>query len=101
VKRALENKRKRQQASKENFRVTTSRDQSARVISKKSCIRTPTASPYSLSAGALDPFDTLAVDSSRLQMLLGDRKLSPSLLYDFQKGFVPRVSTLTSIGGFI
>ncbi|CAJ2507203.1 Uu.00g083890.m01.CDS01 [Anthostomella pinea] len=29
---------------------------------------------FSLSAGALDPFETLAVDSSRLQVLLGNHK---------------------------
>ena len=36
--------------------------------------KSPMPSIFSPSAGALDPFDTLAVDSSRLQALLGNSK---------------------------
>lgn len=72
VKQALENKRKRQQESGDNFRVTASKDKPRRLVSKRARTETRAASLSSLSAGALDPFQTLAVDSSRLQTLLGD-----------------------------
>ncbi|MCJ1454598.1 hypothetical protein MMC28_004951 [Mycoblastus sanguinarius] len=75
VKQALENKRKLQQESGDNFRVTTSKDNPRRLVSKRARTETRAASLSSLSAGALDPFQTLAVDSSRLQTLLGDCKL--------------------------
>ncbi|KAI3317268.1 hypothetical protein HD806DRAFT_541324 [Xylariaceae sp. AK1471] len=74
VKRALENKRKLQQESSDNFRITTPNSKPMRLVSRRTCTRTLTASPFSLSAGELDPFQTLAVNSSRLQTLLGDRK---------------------------
>jgi hypothetical protein len=44
-------------------------------VSRRTRTGTLAASLFSLSAGALDPFQTLAVDSSRLQTLLGDCKL--------------------------
>ena len=66
VKQTLENKRKLQRKSGENFRVTTP---------KRARTATRAVSLSSLSAGALDPFQTLAVDSSRLKTLLGDCKL--------------------------
>ncbi|OKL63696.1 hypothetical protein UA08_00716 [Talaromyces atroroseus] len=76
VKQALENKRKLQQESRDNFRVTTSKDRPRNLMTKKrTCTSSPTASLLSpLSAGTLDPFQTLAVDSSRLQTLLGNYK---------------------------
>ncbi|TVY16452.1 hypothetical protein LARI1_G005751 [Lachnellula arida] len=73
VKQALENKRKLQQESGNNFRVTTSRDKPRRLVGKRRP-GTLAASLFSLFAGTLDPFQTLAVDSSRLQTLIGDYK---------------------------
>ncbi|MCJ1223713.1 hypothetical protein MMC12_000356 [Toensbergia leucococca] len=74
VKQALQKKRKLQQESGDNFRVTASKDKPRRLVNKKARTETRAASLSSLSAGALDPFQTLAVDSSRLQTLLGDYK---------------------------
>lgn len=77
VKQALKNKRMLQQESRDNFRIVSSNDYAKRLASKRR--RRPKSlvmSPYSLSAGALDPFQTLAVDSSRLQVFLGDCKLA-------------------------
>jgi hypothetical protein len=78
VKQALGNKRKLQQASRDNFRVTTSKEKSKKLANKSTRTRAIAASFFSLSAGALDPFQTLAVDSSRLQTLLGDCKYFPN-----------------------
>ncbi|RDW60540.1 hypothetical protein BP6252_11923 [Coleophoma cylindrospora] len=75
VKQALQTKRKLQQESGDNFRVTTSKHKPKRDLSSRSCTGTLVMSSlYSLSAGALDPFQTLAVNSSRLQILLCDYK---------------------------
>ncbi|RDW91726.1 hypothetical protein BP5796_02891 [Coleophoma crateriformis] len=74
VKQALQNKRKLQQESGDNFRVMTSKHKPRRGLSSRSCTGTLTMSLLSLSAGALDPFQTLALDSSRLQILLCDYK---------------------------
>ena len=77
VKQALENKRKLQQESRDNFRVTTSKDKLKlrRLVNKRTRTRALAVSLFSLSAVTLDPFQTLAVDSSRLQTLLGNCKL--------------------------
>ncbi|KAK8017678.1 hypothetical protein PG993_014004 [Apiospora rasikravindrae] len=78
VKHALENKRKLQQEAGNNFRATTPKDLVHRKKSKcqkphaKGDERPPLSS--SLSVGVLDPFETLAVNSSRLQALLSTRK---------------------------
>ncbi|KAF4969183.1 hypothetical protein FSARC_3559 [Fusarium sarcochroum] len=74
VKQALQNKRKIQQASMQNFRVKTPNDEDKpkRTIRKSNHAGVPVSSPVSLSASILDPFQTLAVDSSRLQILLND-----------------------------
>jgi hypothetical protein len=77
VKQALENKRKLQRESRYNFRITTSKDKPKWLMSNRAHTRAPATSLYSLSAGALDPFQTLAVDSSRLMTPLGDCKLLP------------------------
>ncbi|KPM35519.1 hypothetical protein AK830_g11061 [Neonectria ditissima] len=74
VKQALATKRKLQQESSDNFLVTTSMDKPKRLARKNPRAGTVAASLFSLFAGALDPFQTLAVDSSRLQTLLGDYK---------------------------
>ncbi|PYH41298.1 uncharacterized protein BP01DRAFT_349483 [Aspergillus saccharolyticus JOP 1030-1] len=81
IRKALERRRKEQQRSRTNFIVTTFQDPSLRfkldqaVEAPKSFTRTspsPPAPTYSALCGALDPFQTLAVNSARLQALLGD-----------------------------
>ncbi|KAI0975863.1 hypothetical protein F4678DRAFT_418835 [Xylaria arbuscula] len=79
VKQALENKRKIQQEARDNFRVMTPQDQSGRLARKRTHAITITVSPYSLSASMLDPFQSLAENSSRLQTLLGDYEARQSL----------------------
>ncbi|KAK9416635.1 putative Transcription factor domain-containing protein [Seiridium unicorne] len=74
VRRALENKRKLQQDSRDNFRVTTSKDASRSPGNNETCAKISGALFCSVSTGALDPFQTLAVDSSRLQILLSNYK---------------------------
>ncbi|MCJ1291618.1 hypothetical protein MMC34_003163 [Xylographa carneopallida] len=74
VKQALESKRKLQQQSGDNFRTMIPKDETRRSGRQKKHTRTLAESPFSLSTGALDPFHTLPVDSSRLQALLGDYK---------------------------
>ena len=88
VKRALERKRKQQQLSRAKFIIKTFKD---RDLDKSGRTETPcTVTSSSLApvvshlSGALDPFQTLAVNSSRLQALLGDCKcagLRTSLLF--------------------
>ncbi|KFY81268.1 hypothetical protein V500_11570 [Pseudogymnoascus sp. VKM F-4518 (FW-2643)] len=68
VKRALRIKRMVQQESGDNFRVTTSEDHNN--ARRSVCIGTLDRSFCS----GLDPFQTLPVDSSRLQILLGNYK---------------------------
>ncbi|KAI1111627.1 hypothetical protein F5Y14DRAFT_453860 [Nemania sp. NC0429] len=78
AKQALQKKRKRQQEMGAHFRVMTPQDKPG-TPAKTEMAAGPVAgtaavSLHSPSAGALDPFYTLAVDSSRLQTLLGDYK---------------------------
>ena len=56
----------------------TSRDKPRRVVGKgaRRAGTLAATSLFSLSSGTLDPFQTLAVDSSRLQTLIGDCKLA-------------------------
>ncbi|RAH51160.1 uncharacterized protein BO95DRAFT_492313 [Aspergillus brunneoviolaceus CBS 621.78] len=81
LKKALERKRKDQQRSMTNFILTTFEDPNLNpdyndpVETAKACAMTrdsPPAPILSLLSDALDPFQTLAVDSSRLHALLGD-----------------------------
>ncbi|KAI0447227.1 hypothetical protein F4803DRAFT_575414 [Xylaria telfairii] len=72
VKHALRNKRKTQQDSMDNFRVMTSQDKPARFVKRRMRVRTIATPLLSPSIGKLDPFQTLAVDCSRLQALLND-----------------------------
>lgn len=78
VKQALKNKRRLQQRSRENFRITTDTTKTK----QKALTHVPknhgtvVLSPFSLAAGALDPFQSLAVDSTRLQKLLQNCKLT-------------------------
>ncbi|KAL2802077.1 hypothetical protein BJX63DRAFT_426334 [Aspergillus granulosus] len=72
VKAALANKRRQQQLSGDNFPITTLGNPHYAKKKTKGCRRT-SISPILLQLpGALDPFQTLAVDSTRLQVLLGD-----------------------------
>ncbi|KAK8137616.1 hypothetical protein PG984_003109 [Apiospora sp. TS-2023a] len=74
VEQALENKRKLQQEAGDNFRVATSQDVVRRNKSKSRRAEAEVwlvpSTCSSLSASALDPFQTLAVNSTRLQALL-------------------------------
>ncbi|KAJ8131521.1 hypothetical protein O1611_g2104 [Lasiodiplodia mahajangana] len=72
VKQALKNKRKLQQESRDNFRVTTSQDRPGMSVGRRARTGIMAMSFLSPSAGKLDPFETLAVDASRLQALLND-----------------------------
>ncbi|KAI1199771.1 hypothetical protein F5X97DRAFT_295359 [Nemania serpens] len=82
AKQALKKKRKRQQELGDNFRVMTPQDKprmSAKTGAIAGAVAGTVAGTVALSllhpaAGKLDPFNTLAVDSSRLQTLLGDHK---------------------------
>lgn len=76
LKQALESKRRAQQQSGDNFRLSSASDFSRGVVTKRDArnLVVPSRSP---SASKLDPFQSLAVDSSRLQALLGDCKDSP------------------------
>ncbi|RDW64358.1 uncharacterized protein DSM5745_09769 [Aspergillus mulundensis] len=72
VKKALEKKRKRQQLARNNFIVTTLEDRGGSVefgLSQSVARKAPISGQIS---NGLDPFETLAVDSSRLQILLAD-----------------------------
>ncbi|RKK72119.1 hypothetical protein BFJ69_g10382 [Fusarium oxysporum] len=74
VKQALQRKRQLQQKSMQHFSVRTiddERKQTGRNC-KGQCDKRLTSSPASLSASLLDPFQSLAVDSKRLQVLLND-----------------------------
>jgi hypothetical protein len=75
VKQALANKRRIERESRDNFRVTTCQEPPKKLVGKK--IRTTSlAGPlFSPSAGVFDPFQSLAVDSWRLQTLLGNCEL--------------------------
>ncbi|KAL4874724.1 hypothetical protein BJY04DRAFT_233340 [Aspergillus karnatakaensis] len=72
VKKALESKRRHQQLARSNFVNITMADHDHIVETAKPPPITKTAPLFSPFSGALDPFQSLAVDSSRLQVLLGD-----------------------------
>ncbi|KAL4982733.1 hypothetical protein BDW68DRAFT_50099 [Aspergillus falconensis] len=72
VKKALEKKRKHQQLFMNNFAISTLGDFDKPTETAKSRTSTSMAPLLSRLSGALDPFQTLAVDSSRLQVLLDD-----------------------------
>lgn len=74
IKQALESKRKAQRQTSDNFRVTGSAEKAVKITNRGVRTDLVALSPFSLAAGILDPFQTLAVDSSRLQSLLADRK---------------------------
>lgn len=74
MKQALKNKRQLEQQSGDNFRVKICRNEARRSVGKARCTGVLVPPLLSLSAGVLDPFQTLAVESSRLQALLGDSK---------------------------
>ncbi|TXC04536.1 hypothetical protein FocTR4_00000173, partial [Fusarium oxysporum f. sp. cubense] len=74
VKQALQKKRQLQQESMQHFSVRTMQDEREqwRTICKTRCDKRITPLPASLSANLLDPFQSLAVDSKRLHILLND-----------------------------
>ncbi|KAL4938712.1 hypothetical protein BDV06DRAFT_231562 [Aspergillus oleicola] len=74
VKKALEKKRTRQQLSGSNFAITTLSNPctSNTTITSRARAPSPRSLPCQILGSALDPFQTLAVDSSRMQVLLGD-----------------------------
>ncbi|TRX98421.1 hypothetical protein FHL15_000495 [Xylaria flabelliformis] len=74
VKHALKNKRETQQEQRKNFRVMTPKNKQENSGRRRTRVGTEIAPLRSLSVSMLDPFQTLAVDSSRLQTLLGDYK---------------------------
>ncbi|KAK1238228.1 hypothetical protein MKX08_002807 [Trichoderma sp. CBMAI-0020] len=73
VKHALKAKRLLEQESKRNFRVTLLKEEGNELINESHFAKPP-ALISSLSPSAIDPFDTLPVDNSRLQMLLDDSR---------------------------
>ncbi|KAI0187989.1 hypothetical protein EV127DRAFT_136959 [Xylaria flabelliformis] len=74
VKQALKNKREMQQEQRNNFRVMTPKNKQENSGRRRTRTATEITPLRSLSVSMLDPFQTLAVDSSRLQTLLGDYK---------------------------
>jgi len=75
VKQALQNKRRLEQQSSNNFRSTTVNNKVRKAGFDPAQQGIPALSPFALSASTLDPFQTLAVDSSRLQTFLGNCKI--------------------------
>ncbi|CVK84384.1 uncharacterized protein FPRN_01935 [Fusarium proliferatum] len=63
-----------QQQSMQHFAVRTIEDEriQTRSICRRHCTKRTIPSPVALSASLLDPFQSLAVDSKRLQILLND-----------------------------
>jgi hypothetical protein len=80
VKQALQSKRKEQKASLQNFCIRTIEDgeKLKRGTRRGKSGATLTPSPISLFASVFDPFQTLAVDTKRLQALLNNGEFSPS-----------------------
>jgi hypothetical protein len=78
VKQALQSKRKEQKASMQHFCIRTIEDEKKpkRGQRRGKPGGTLTPSPISLSATVLDPFQTLAVDTKRLQALLNNGEFS-------------------------
>ncbi|KAF5686297.1 nucleoside diphosphate sugar epimerase [Fusarium circinatum] len=74
VKQALQKKRQRQQESMQHFSVRTLEDEQeqSRRLCKRQGDRQISPSPVALSASLLDPFQSLPVNSKRLQILLND-----------------------------
>ncbi|KAL4796660.1 hypothetical protein BDV19DRAFT_79417 [Aspergillus venezuelensis] len=74
VKKALEKKRKRQQLSGNNFTITTLSHLYTDDYTSGSEASLSLQMPCRILGSTLDPFQVLAVDSSRLQVLLGDHR---------------------------
>ncbi|KAF5254489.1 hypothetical protein FANTH_747 [Fusarium anthophilum] len=74
VKQALQKKRQQQQESMQHFSVRTLEDEQeqSRKVCKRQRDRQISPSPVALSASLLDPFQSLPVNSKRLQILLND-----------------------------
>lgn len=86
VKQALRSKRNLQQKVHGNFfSVMLQHGPGRSVVKGTQLSQTLARSPFSLSADALDPFNTLAVDSSRLKVLLKQCEYSPKHGLQFLK----------------
>ncbi|KAH8801797.1 putative N-ethylmaleimide reductase [Xylogone sp. PMI_703] len=70
IKRALENKRKLQQRSGHNFRITSLNEHPRRKVAQRTWEYHSTLLTSSPTAGLLNPFQMLAADSSRLRTWL-------------------------------
>ncbi|KAL7904694.1 hypothetical protein GGI35DRAFT_192332 [Trichoderma velutinum] len=73
VKRALKAKRLLEQKSNDNFRVVVLGEESNALVNESPLIDPPVLH-QSLSANEIDPFGMLPVDTSRLQILLGNNR---------------------------
>ncbi|PKK44067.1 hypothetical protein CI102_10756 [Trichoderma harzianum] len=71
TKRGLKAKRLLEQKANHNFRVAVLGEESNALVNESRLINPPVLH-RSLSAGKIDPFGVLPVDTSRLQILLGD-----------------------------
>ncbi|KAK0724292.1 hypothetical protein B0H67DRAFT_640860 [Lasiosphaeris hirsuta] len=108
VAQGLERKRKLQQASGGNFVVRTGKSYRARgpaANPKPSRDRAliPNLLSAQVSAGTLDPFQSLAVDSSRLQALLGNHKArqAPEPVFTFEHEFAFQNFRSVFLTGFL
>ena len=79
VARGLEQKRKLQQESGDNFRGVSLKNDPGQPASKRKRSQALVASPLSLSADAPDPFQMLAAESPRLQAWHSQRKIFATL----------------------
>ncbi|KAF5964682.1 nucleoside diphosphate sugar epimerase [Fusarium coicis] len=84
-------KRQLKQESMQHFFVRTIEDEreQARSICRRQCTKRTISSPISPSASLLDPFQSLAVDSKRLQTLLNDfnARRAPEPVFSIEDGF--------------
>ncbi|KAF5633829.1 nucleoside diphosphate sugar epimerase [Fusarium tjaetaba] len=91
VKQALQKKRQLKQESMQHFSVRTIEDEpeQTRSICRRQCSKRTIPSPASLSASLLDPFQSLAVDCKRLQILLNDfnARQAPEPVFSIEDGF--------------
>ncbi|KAK3345975.1 hypothetical protein B0T25DRAFT_612111 [Lasiosphaeria hispida] len=110
VAQGLERKRRLQQASGNNFIVTTSKSYRSRGLvsdlktgSRRGRVPTPNLLSVQVSAGALDPFQSLAVDSSRLQALLSNYKArqSPEPVFTLEQDFAFQNFRSVFLTGFL
>ncbi|KAF5590983.1 hypothetical protein FPCIR_6246 [Fusarium pseudocircinatum] len=91
VKQALQKKRQLKQASMQHFSVRTIQDarEETRRLCKRQGHRQTSPSPAALSASLLDPFQSLPVNSKRLQILLNDfnARQAPEPVFSVEDNF--------------